>query len=116
MNNMNSCTHRNLQFMNRYKTPDMKIFGPKREEVVGGQRRLHNEELHKLYTSPNIISVIKSRRMKWMGHVTHMEEMRNAYNILVGKLKEKRPLRRPRHRWDNNIRMGLREVGWEVVD
>jgi hypothetical protein len=54
--------------------------------------------------------------MKWMGHVTHMEEMRNAYNILIGKLKEKRPLRRPRHRWDNNIRMGLREVGWEVVD
>jgi hypothetical protein len=66
-----------------------RMFGPKREEVVGGWRRLHNEELHDLYTSSSIIRVIKSRRMKWVEHIVHMEEMRNAYNILVGKSEGK---------------------------
>jgi hypothetical protein len=82
-----------------------------REVVVGGWRRLHNEELHNLYASPNIIRVIKLRRIRWMEHVPHMEEMRNAYNILVGIREQKRFLKRFRYRWENNIRMDLREIG-----
>jgi hypothetical protein len=92
-----------------------RIFGPKREEVARGWRRLHNEELHSLYISPNVIRVIKSRSMRWVGYVAHMREMRNAYSILVRKPKEKRPLGRPRHRWED-ITMDLREIGWEVQD
>jgi hypothetical protein len=92
-----------------------RIFGPKREKVVGDCRRLHNEELHNLYTSPNI-RAIKSRKLRWAEHVTRMGEMRNAYSILVGKLVLKRPLRRPRQRWTNNIRVDLREIGWEGVE
>jgi hypothetical protein len=69
-----------------------------------------------LYASPNNITVIKSRIMKWAGHVAHMGEMRNAYKILVRKPEGKRPLRRPRDRWEDNIRMDVREVGWEDVD
>jgi hypothetical protein len=76
----------------------MRIFGPKREEGVGCWRRLHSGELHNLYASPNIIRVIKSRRMRWLSHVAWMGEMRNTYGILVGKLEGKRPLGRPRHR------------------
>jgi hypothetical protein len=75
-----------------------KIFGPKREEVAGGWRRLHNEELHNLYASPNIIRVIKSGRMRWARHVTRMGEIRNAFNISVGKLSGMRLFRRPRHK------------------
>jgi hypothetical protein len=78
---------------------------PKREGMAGGWRRLHNEELHNFHTSPDIIKVIKSRKVKWVEHVACMGEMRSAYNILVGKPEEKRPLRRPRHRWEDNIRM-----------
>jgi hypothetical protein len=63
-----------------------RIFGPKRDEVTGGWKKLHNEELHGLYSSPSIIRVIKSRRMRWVGHVARMGEVRNAYNILVGSL------------------------------
>jgi hypothetical protein len=66
-----------------------RIFGHTKEEVAGGWRRLHNEELHNLYVSLNIIRVIKSRRMKWLGHVARMGQKRNAYNILVGNLKER---------------------------
>jgi len=73
------------------------MFGPKREEGVGGWRRLHNEKLHNLHASPNIIRVIKSKRMRWAGHVAWMKEMRNAYVILVGKPAGKGPLGRPRH-------------------
>jgi len=62
-----------------------RILGPKREEVVGGWRRLHNEELHNLYASPNMIRVIKSKRMRWLGHVACMRQTRNAYNVLVEK-------------------------------
>jgi hypothetical protein len=80
------------------------IFEHKRDEVTG---RLHNEELNDLYSSPNIIRVIKSRRMRWAGHVASMGEGRGAYSILVG-----RPLGRPRHRWEDNIKMDLQEMGW----
>jgi hypothetical protein len=83
-----------------------------REEVAGGWRRLHNEELHNLYASLNTIRAIKSRRMRWEGHVTRMGEMTNAYNILVGKPEGKIALGRPRHRCEGNVRMDLREIGW----
>jgi hypothetical protein len=75
-----------------------RIFGPKREED-GSWRKLHNDELHSLYSSPNIIRVIKSRRMRWAGHVARMEEGRGLYGILVGRPAGKRPLGRPRCRW-----------------
>jgi hypothetical protein len=89
-----------------------RIFGPKRDEVIGGWRELHNEELHNLYCSPNIIRIIKSRRMRWAGHETLMGEKSNAYRILVEKPEGKRPLGRPRCRWEDNIRMDLRKTGW----
>jgi hypothetical protein len=78
--------------------------------------KLHNEELHNLYSSPNIIRMIKSRRMRWAGHVARMGTTRNAYRKLVGKSEGKRPLGRPRHRWVDNIKMDLREIGWNGVD
>jgi hypothetical protein len=87
-----------------------KMCGPKRDEVTGGWRKLHNEELHNLYSSPSIIRVIKSRRMRWAGQAARMGERRNAYSILVGKLEGKRPLERPRCRCVDNINMDLREV------
>jgi len=92
------------------------IFGPRRDDVMGEWRRLHNEELNDLYSSPNIVQVIKSRRMRWAGHVAHMGEERGVYRILVGKPERKRPLGRPRHRWVDNIRMDLREVGCGCMD
>jgi hypothetical protein len=88
-----------------------RIFGPKRDEVTGDWRKLHNEELHNLYSSPNIIRMIKSRMMKWAGHVERMGETRNAYRILVGKPEGKRPLGRPRRRWVDNIKINLRQDG-----
>ena len=75
-----------------------KIFGPKRDEVTGEWSKLHNEELNYLYSSPNIVRVIKSRRMRLVGHVAHMGERRGVYRVLVGKPEEKGPLRRPRRR------------------
>jgi hypothetical protein len=93
-----------------------RIFGPKRDEEMGDWRKLHNDELHNLYSSPNIIKMIKSRRMRWAGHVTRMGEMRNAYMILVGKPEGKRPLGRPRHRWLDNSKIDLREIGWDGMD
>jgi hypothetical protein len=89
-----------------------KIVGPRKEEVAGGWRRLHNEELHNLYASQNIIRVIKPRRMRWAGHVAHMVETRNADNILIGKSECKRPVGRPTHRLEDIIRMSLTDVGW----
>jgi hypothetical protein len=93
-----------------------RIFGPKRKDVAGAWRRLHNEELHNLYTSPNVTRVINLRSMIWAGHVARMGEVRNAYNILVGKPEGKRPLGRPSRRWEDNITMDLRETGWEGVE
>jgi hypothetical protein len=84
--------------------------------VAGIWRRLHNEELHNLYISPNIIRMTTSRRMRWMGHVARIGEMRNAYKILVGKPEGKRPLGRLRHKWEVNIRVVLKEIVWEDVD
>jgi hypothetical protein len=81
------------------------IYRPKRDEVTGGWRKLHNEELHGLYSSPCIVRVIKARRMKWAGHVARMEVMRGAYNLLVGRPEGRIPLRRPRRRWEDNIKM-----------
>jgi hypothetical protein len=89
-----------------------RIFGPKRDEATGEWRGLHNEELNDLYSSPNIIQVIKSRRMRWAGYVARMGEKRGGYRILVGRPEGRRPLGRPRRRWEDNIKMGLEEVGW----
>jgi len=88
-----------------------RIFGPRRDEVTGEWRRVHNEELNDLYCSPNIVRVIKSRRMRWAGHVARMGEERGVYRVLVRKLKGRRQLGRPRRRWVDNIRMELQEVG-----
>jgi hypothetical protein len=87
-----------------------RIFGPKREED-GSWRKLHNDELHSLYSSPNIVRMIKSRRMRWAGHVAHMGEGRGVYRVLVGRPEGKRPLGRPRRRWEDNIKANLREIG-----
>jgi len=92
------------------------IFGPRRDEVTGEWRRLHNEELNDLYSSPNIVKVIKSRRMRWAGHVARMGEERGVYRVFVGKPEGKRTLGRPRRRWVDNIRMDLQEVGCGYVD
>jgi hypothetical protein len=88
-----------------------RIFGTKRDEVTGEWRRLHKEELNDLYSSPTIIRVIKSRTMRWAGHVARMGEGRVAYRILVGRPEGRRPLGRPRRRWEDNIKMDLQEVG-----
>jgi len=93
-----------------------RIFGPRSYEVTGEWRRLHNEELNNLYSSPNIVRVIKSRRMRWAGHVEHMCEERGVYRILVGKPKGRRPLGRPRRRWVDNIRLDLQEVWCGYMD
>jgi hypothetical protein len=105
--------HRLRVFENRVLR---RVFGPRREEWAGGWRIQHNEELYNLYASSNFIRVIKSSRMGWGGHVAWMGEMGNAYIILVGKPEEKRPLGRPRHKWQGNIRIDLRELRWENVD
>jgi hypothetical protein len=91
-----------------------RIFGSKRKEVAGGWKTLNNEELHNLYISPNTIRVLKSQ--KWVGNVAFKEEMRNAYKILGRKHEGKRPLEIPRHRCEDNIRMGLLKIWWEGVD
>jgi hypothetical protein len=90
------------------------IFGPMRDEVTGEWRKLHSEELHNLYSSPDIIRQVKSRRMRWAGHAARMGEDRKLYKVLVGKPEGKRPLGRPRRRWEDGIRMDLREIGWVV--
>jgi len=87
-----------------------RIFGPRRDEVTGDWRRLHNEELNDLYCSPNIVRVIKSRRMRWAGHVVRMGEERGVHRVLLGKPEGRRPLGRPRRRWVDNIRIDLQEV------
>jgi hypothetical protein len=99
--------HRLRVFENRVLR---RIFGPKREEDESW-RKLHNDELHNLYSSPNIVMVIKSRRMRWAGHVARMREGRGVYRILVGRPEGKRPLGRPRRRWEDNIKLNLRDIG-----
>jgi hypothetical protein len=90
-----------------------RIFGLKKDEVTGGWRKLHNEELCDVYSSPSIIRMIKSKRMRWAGHVARMEEKRNAYRLLVGKPQGKRPLERLRWSWVDNVKM---DFGWGGVD
>jgi hypothetical protein len=104
--------HRLRVFENRVLR---RIFGPKRDEVTGGWSKMHNEELHGLYSSPNIVRVIKARRMRWAGHVVSMGQVRGAYNILVGRPEGRRPLGRPRRRWED-IKMDLREIRFGDVD
>jgi hypothetical protein len=99
--------HRLRVFENRVLR---RIFGPEREED-GSRRKLHNDEIHSLYSSPNIVRVIKTRRMRWAGHLARMGVGRGVYRVLVGRPKSKRPLGRPRHRWEDNIKMDLREIG-----
>jgi hypothetical protein len=84
--------------------------------LAGGWRKLHNEELHNLYSSPSITRIIKSRRMRWAGHVARMGEERNVYRLLVGKPEGKRPLGKPRRRWMDKIKMNLLVIGLNVVD
>ena len=93
-----------------------RIFGPRRDEVTGEWRRLHNKELNDLYSSPNIVQVIKSRRMRWAGHVARTGEDMGVYRVLVRKPEGRRPLGRPRRRWVDNIRMDLQEVGCGYMD
>jgi hypothetical protein len=85
------------------------IFGPKKDEVIGGLGNLHNEELHKLYASPNVIRMIQTLRMRWARHVARMEEKINAYRVLVGKTEG-------REHWEDNIKMDVRETGWGGMD
>jgi hypothetical protein len=99
--------HRLRVFENRVLR---RIFGPKREED-GSCRKLHNDQLHDLYSSPNVVRVIKSRRMRWAGHVARMEEGRGAYRVFVGRPEGKRPVGRPGHRWEDNIKLDLGEIG-----
>jgi hypothetical protein len=99
--------HRLRVFENRVLR---RIFGPKRQED-GSWRKLHNDELHSLYSSPNIVRVIKSRRMRWAGHVARMGEGRGVCRVLVGRPEGKRPLGRPSRRWEDNIKMDLKEIG-----
>jgi hypothetical protein len=93
-----------------------RIFGPKRGGETGGWRKLHNEELHNLYFLPSIIRILKSRRMRWAGHVARMEEKRNVYRLLVRKPEGKRSLGRPRRRWIGNIKMDILEIRLSVVN
>ena len=87
-----------------------RVFGPKRDEVTGEWRKLHNVELIDLYSLPNIVRVVKSRRMRWAGYVARMGQGKGVYRVLVGKPEGKRPLGRPRRRWEDNIKMDLQEV------
>ena len=93
-----------------------RVFGPKRDEATREWRKLHNEELRDLYSLPNIVRVVKSRRMRWAGHVARMGEGRVVHRVLVGKPEGKRPLGRPRCRWEDNIKMDLQEVGGSCGD
>ena len=102
--------HRLRVFENKVLT---RIFGPKRDGVTGEWRKPHNDELNDLYCSPNIVRVIKSRRMRWAGHVARMGDRRDVYRVLVGKPEGKISFRRPRRRWEDNIMMDLLYVGWE---
>jgi hypothetical protein len=94
----------------------VRIFGPKRDEIIGSLRKLHNVEFHTLYSLPNMIRMIKSRMVRCVGHATCMSEKRNAYRVLVGKPERKKPLGRGRCRWEDNIKINLRETRWGGMD
>jgi hypothetical protein len=87
-----------------------RVYGPKRDEVTGDWRKLHNEELNGLYSLPSIVRVVKPRRMRWAGHVACMGEERGVHRMLIGKPEGKRPMGRPRRKWEDNIKMDLQEV------
>jgi hypothetical protein len=93
-----------------------RVFGPERDEVTGEWRKLHNEELNDLYCSPNIVRVIKPRRIRLVEHVARVGERSAVYRVWVGKPERKRPFGRPRHRWEDNIKMDLQGVGWRGLD
>jgi len=93
-----------------------RIFGPRRIDVTGEWRKLHNEELNDIYSSSNIVQVIKSRRMRWAGHVACVGDSKAVYRVVMGRSEGKRPLGRPRRRWVDNIKMNIQEVGWVGVD
>jgi hypothetical protein len=105
-----SLTLREEHRLTIFENKVLRILGPKREED-GSWRKLHNDELHNLYSSPNIVQVIKSRRLRWAGHVARMGEGRGVYRVLVGRPEGKRPLGRSRRRWEDNIKMDFREIG-----
>jgi hypothetical protein len=105
--------HRLWVFENRVLR---RIFGTRRDEVTGEWKKLYNKELNNLYSSPSIVLEIKSRRMRWAGHVALMGEGRGVYRVLVGKPERKRPLGRPWHRWEDNTKMDLKEVGCGGMD
>jgi hypothetical protein len=121
---LGACLYSNMKFKWYYKKNIFslmnrvlrRIFGPKRDGVTGEWRKLHNEELNDLYCSPNIVRVIKSRRMRWAGHVARMGKRRGVYTGLVGEPEGKRPLGRRRRRWENIIKMDLQEVGCGGMD
>jgi hypothetical protein len=93
-----------------------RIFQPKRQEVSRGWRKLHNEELHNLYSSPSIIRMTKQKRMRSAGHLARMRAKRNIYRILVGKSEGRRPLERPRRRWVDNNKIDIIDIGWGGMD
>jgi hypothetical protein len=99
-----------------FKQCTINAFGPKRKKVTGEWSKLHNEELNDVYCSPNIVRVIKSRRMRWAGHVACIGERRGVFRVLVGKPKENRPLGRPKRRWENSIKTDLQELEYGVMD
>ena len=106
-----SLTLREERRLRVFENRALRVFGPKRDEVTGEWRKLHNDELMDLYSLPNIVRVVKSRRMRWTGHVARMGEGKGMHKVLVGKPEGKRPLGRLRRRWEDNIKMDLREVG-----
>jgi hypothetical protein len=93
-----------------------RIYVPKRDEVTGGWRKLHNNKLHDLYHLPSIIRIVSYGRMRWVGHVAEMGEKRPAYRLLAGKLEGKRQLGRPRSMWVDNIQLDMAKIGWSGVD
>ena len=120
INNHNSPNRRNkllsTQIVGVISLILRRVFGPKRDEVRGEWRKLHNEELSDLYSLPNFVRVVIPRIMRWAGHVARMGEARRVYRVLVGKPEEKRPMGRPRRRWEDNIKMYLQEVGGACGD
>jgi hypothetical protein len=112
-----SLTLREKQRLSVFKNRVLKrICGPKRDEVTGEWRKLHNGELHNLYSSPNIRRQIKSRRMRWEGHVARMGEERKVQKVFLGKPEGKEPFERPRRRWEDETKVDFREIGWEGVE